>query len=52
MERRLAENESFNYWFDDEELRKTQEKDVKLNRAYYKRKIRYYKSQLKDGDTK
>ena len=52
MERRLAENESFNYWFDDEELRKTQEKNVKINRAYYKRKIRYYKSQLKDGDTK
>lgn len=52
MERRLAENEAFDRWDDNEEMRKLQEKNVALDRAYFKRKIRYYRNKLKEGEIK
>lgn len=50
MERMLAENEAFDRWSDNEETRKLQEKNVAINRAYFKRKIRYYRNKLKEGE--
>ena len=50
MERMLAENEAFDSWDDNEEMRKLQEKNVASNIRYFKRKIRYYRNKLKEGE--
>ena len=43
----LEEQKHFNFWSDNEYWRKVQEKNVKSNISYYKKKIRKYKKILK-----
>ena len=46
LERRIAENENFEYWDDDPEWRAVQEKNVKANLRYFKRQLRYYRKKV------
>lgn len=46
-EEELEERQNFKYWDDDPELRKIQEKNVFYDIRLFKRRIRYYKNQLK-----
>ena len=43
----LKEEENFNWWDEDEFWRKVQERNVKSNILWYKRKIRKYKKILR-----
>lgn len=49
LKRRLEEECNFDDWFDDPELRAIQERNVKINIRYFRRKIRYYEKALKGG---
>lgn len=42
----LDEQINFNLWDDQPELREIQEKNIKANIRFFKRKIRYYKNRL------
>lgn len=42
----LKKSENFSYWFDDEEIRKEQEKNIAEDIRYHKEKIKYYQGIL------
>ena len=44
------ENDKFCGWDDDPEIRKIQERNIKENRKYYARRIRYYERKVKEDD--
>lgn len=49
----VDEEEHFNLWDDEPELRAIQEKNVKANIRFFKRRLRYYTRKLKEiGDQK
>jgi len=48
MEQELTEREGFSLWDDDTELRKIQEKNVKADIKWFKRRIMYYKKKLSE----
>ena len=43
----LHEKENFDMWDDEYDLRELQEKNVKADIAYFKRRIRYYEAKLR-----
>ena len=49
LKRRLEEERNFDNWYDDPEIRAIQERNIKINIRYLKRKIRYYEKALKGG---
>ena len=49
----IEEEEHFDRWDDEPELRAIQEKNVKANIRFFKRRLRYYTRKLKEiGDQK
>ena len=44
----LKEREHFDLWDDDPELRQLQEKNVRFDIRWFKRKIRYYTKKLRE----
>ena len=46
--RQLQENLSFDRWDDDPKWRAIQEKNVKSNIRYWRRRVRYYEKALKE----
>ena len=47
MKEMLEEQNNFSDWFDDPKWRETQEKNIRENIRYAKRRIRYYERRLK-----
>jgi len=43
----IEEQEHFDGWFDEPEIRALQERNVKANIRWFKRKLRYYEKKLK-----
>lgn len=46
LKRQLKENYDFNDWIDDPELKAIQERNVKADIRYFKKKLRYYENCL------
>jgi hypothetical protein len=46
----IEEQKHFDNWFDEPEIRALQEKNVKENIRWFKRKLRYYEKKLKDAE--
>ena len=44
------ENDRFDRWSDDPDIRKLQEKNVKANRKYFARRIRYYERKVREDE--
>ena len=44
------ENDRFDGWFDDPEIRKLQEENIKANRKYFARRIRYYERKVAEDE--
>lgn len=44
----LSEQEHFDAWSDDPEIRALQQRNNKANIAYFKRKVRYYEKRVKE----
>ena len=47
LNEQIDEQEHFDRWDDDPELRAVQEENVKFNIRWFKRKLRYYEKKLK-----
>jgi len=50
VKRWKEENDKFCGWDDDPEVRKIQEKNVKANKQYFARRIRYYERKVKEDE--
>ena len=46
LKRQLKSQYDFNDWVDDPELKAIQERNVKANIRYFKKKLRYYENRL------
>lgn len=50
IERWIEEEEHFDGWADDKDLRALQEKNIKSNIKCYRRQLRYYKKRLREAE--
>ena len=50
LKRWNEENDRFDGWCDDPEIRKLQEKNTKANRKYFARMIRYYERKVAEDE--